>query len=105
MPTDEVFSVFPPDVGATDACDAGYRPTVDLVRTLTAGSRPVLVRCRPGPDAPEDLAQTLALVSVYAWLGVRFFATGHPLEVRQALDLVASVQGARPPAAARRGLA
>lgn len=98
-----------PDAAVDEAVDAGYRPTAERVRELAAGDRPVLVRCAAPPDAggrrePVELAEALALVSVYAWLGARVFATEHPRAARQALDMVASVRGTRPPAVARRGL-
>jgi uncharacterized protein (DUF1786 family) len=100
----------PPRVVAPDAVvegvlDAGVRPSADRVRALAATGRPVLVRCAvPGGGGPDGAAE-IALVAAYAWLGARVFATAHPDAARQALDMVASVRGTRPPAAARRGLA
>ncbi|GAB3207750.1 dihydropteroate synthase [Marinactinospora thermotolerans DSM 45154] len=98
----------PPDATVDGAVDAGYRPTVARVRELAAGDRPVLVRCAPpgeaGPGREPGPAETIAAVVVYAWSGARVFATGHPREVGQALDMVASISGVRPPAVARRGL-
>ncbi|WP_017592793.1 hypothetical protein [Nocardiopsis potens] len=82
------------------AVDAGHRPSAARVRALAAGPLPVLVRCEA-----EDEAESTALVALYAWLGARLFTTGHPRSARQALDMVASVAGGRPPAAVRRGLA
>lgn len=101
----EIFMVVGPEETVPDVSDAGHRPSAARVRSLVAEGRPVLVRCAPGRHEPEDLPESLALVSVYAWLGARVFATGHPAEVRQALDMVAAIQGRRPPAVARRGLA
>ncbi|WP_046471067.1 hypothetical protein [Allosalinactinospora lopnorensis] len=105
--------VVAPEAVVEGVADAGYRPSVPRVRELMAGGRPVLVRCvppAPGGEGRcsverEELAETLALISVYAWLGVRVFATDHPRAARQALDMVASIRGTRPPAAVRRGLA
>ncbi|RCV55851.1 hypothetical protein [Marinitenerispora sediminis] len=106
MRDDEPSHLLAPDAAAPDGVvDAGDRPSAERVRALVGEGRPVLVRCRPRPDPAADAAETVALVAVYAWLGVRYFATGHPRQVRQALDMVASVQGHRPPAVARRGLA
>lgn len=58
-------------------------------------------------DLPVDqrLPGTLATTAVAAWLGVRVFRAHNAAEVRQALDMVASIRGWRPPAAPRRGLA
>ncbi|WP_141924218.1 hypothetical protein [Haloactinospora alba] len=108
MSTD--FRIVPPDADVADAIDAGYRPAAATVRSLASGYWPVLVRCSPpaghGPtEQSPALAETLGLVSVYAWLGARVFATSHPRAVRDVLDTVASISGARPPAVTRRGLA
>ncbi len=46
---------------------------------------------------------TLAATAVTAWLGARVFRAHNVTEVRQALDMVASIRGERPPALARRG--
>lgn len=53
----------------------------------------------------DRLAGTLAATSVAAWLGARVFRTHDVAATRQVLDTVASIQGTRPPAVARRGLA
>ena len=53
----------------------------------------------------DRLAGTLAVTSVGAWLGVRVFRAHDVKETRQALDMVASIKGDRPPARAVRGLA
>jgi dihydropteroate synthase len=58
-------------------------------------------------DLPADqrLAGTLAATAVSAWQGARVFRTHDVLATRHVLDMVASIQGTRPPAVARRGLA
>jgi dihydropteroate synthase len=58
-------------------------------------------------DLPPDerLAGTLAATAVSAWQGARVFRAHDVLATRQVLDMVASIQGTRPPAIARRGLA
>jgi hypothetical protein len=96
--------VVPYDAEVADAVDLGHRPSAAQVRDLAATGRRVMVR-RPGPR-PKDAspAEDLAEVAVYAWLGARVFATADPGATRQALDIVASVLGMRPPAVARRGL-
>ena len=57
-------------------------------------------------DLPAELrlSGTLAATAVSAWLGARVFRTHDVRETRQALDMVASIRGTRPPAAPRRGL-
>jgi dihydropteroate synthase len=55
---------------------------------------------------PSDrLTGTLAATAVSAWLGARVFRAHDVAATRQALDMVASIAGTRPPAVARRGLA
>lgn len=56
-------------------------------------------------DKDNRLAGTLAATTVSAWLGARVFRAHNIAETRQTLDMVASIQGHRPPAVARRGLA
>ena len=58
-------------------------------------------------DAPvqERLIGTLATTAVSAWLGARIYRVHEVAETRQVLDMVASIQGIRQPAAAKRGLA
>ena len=53
----------------------------------------------------ERLVGTLATTAVSAWLGARVFRAHNVRETRETLDMVASIQGVRPPAVARRGLA
>lgn len=56
-------------------------------------------------DKDHRLPGTLASTAVSAWLGARVFRAHNVAETRQTLDMVASIQGNRPPAVARRGLA
>ena len=53
----------------------------------------------------ERLTGTLAATAVSAWLGARVFRAHNVRETRETLDMVASIQGVRPPAVSRRGLA
>jgi dihydropteroate synthase len=53
----------------------------------------------------ERVPGTLAATAIAAWLGARVFRAHEVRATRDALDMVASIQGARPPAATRRGLA
>ncbi|WP_067455505.1 hypothetical protein [Actinomadura macra] len=85
--------------------DAGTAPTAARVAELAAAGGAVLVTLVS--DAPEPDPGLLAAVSVYAWLGATAFRVPEPQAdgVRQVLDMVASIQGARPPSVTRRGLA
>lgn len=56
-------------------------------------------------DKDHRLPGTLASTTISAWLGARVFRAHNVAETRQTLDMVASIQGDRPPAIARRGLA
>lgn len=53
----------------------------------------------------DELAATIAVASVLAWLGVRVVRTRHVAAVREALEMVESIRGTRAPSWARRGLA
>lgn len=56
-------------------------------------------------DLPADqrLEGSLAATAVAAWLGATVFRTHDVRATRRAVDMVASIRGERPPAAARRG--
>ncbi len=54
--------------------------------------------------APERLVGTLAATTVAAWLGARVFRAHNVAEVRQALDMTATILGHRSPVAPHRGL-
>ncbi|HEU4543130.1 MAG TPA: dihydropteroate synthase [Jiangellaceae bacterium] len=83
------------------------------LRELVATGWPVLVALSRKDfvgetlDLPVDdrLAGTLAATVVSAWQGARVFRAHDVAATRQALDMVASIAGTRPPAVARRGLA
>ncbi|MHC0430170.1 dihydropteroate synthase [Streptomyces sp. O3] len=53
----------------------------------------------------ERVLGTLATTAVSAWLGAQVYRVHEVAETRQVLDMVASIQGHRAPAVARRGLA
>jgi dihydropteroate synthase len=57
-------------------------------------------------DLPPDerLEGTLAATAISAWQGARVFRTHDVRATRRVLDMVASIQGTRPPSVARRGL-
>ncbi|XVQ12748.1 hypothetical protein ACQP1W_09390 [Spirillospora sp. CA-255316] len=91
--------------------DAGAAPSAERVADLVATGKPVLVTLAvEAPDTPEGAEPDpglLAAASVYAWLGVRAFRAPEAQlpALRQVLDMVASIEGTRPPALTRRGLA
>jgi dihydropteroate synthase len=53
----------------------------------------------------DRLEGTLAATAISAWLGARVFRAHDVRATRRVLDTVAAIQGSRPPAVARRGLA
>ncbi|MCX5376057.1 dihydropteroate synthase [Streptomyces sp. NBC_00091] len=53
----------------------------------------------------ERLLGTLATTAVSAWLGAQVYRVHEVAETKQILEMVRSIQGHRPPAVARRGLA
>lgn len=57
-----------------------------------------------GLPTEERLVGTLAATAISAWHGARVFRAHQVAETRQVLDMVASIRGVRPPAAALRGL-
>ncbi|MEO3826189.1 hypothetical protein [Actinomadura sp. B10D3] len=98
--------VLPPDAPVpAGAADAGTAPPADRVERLAASGSAVLVTLET--DAREPDPGLLAAASVYAWLGATLFRVPESQAdgTRQVLDMVASIQGTRPPAVARRGLA
>ena len=80
---------------------------------LTATGWPVLLSASHkdfvgetlGAGLDERLPGTLAATAVGAWLGARIFRAHDVRPTRQAVDMVASIRGERPPARAVRGLA
>ena len=58
-----------------------------------------------GVPLEERLTGTLASTAVSAWLGARVFRVHDVAPTRQTLDMVASIQGTRPPLRTVRGLA
>jgi hypothetical protein len=98
--------VLPPDAPVpAGAADAGTAPPAGRVERLAASGGAVLVTLET--DAREPDPGLLAAASVYAWLGATLFRVPESQAdgTRQVLDMVASIQGTRPPAVARRGLA
>ena len=91
--------------------------TADELNALLPGTLPGLLglvidthdpgRLTAHLDVPleERLTGTLAATAVSAWLGARVFRAHDVAATRQTLDMVASIQGTRPPARTTRGLA
>lgn len=99
-------------------CDMGKntRQSLELVRRLdeiVACGWPVLASLSRKDfvgetlDLPVDqrLLGTLATTAVAAWHGAQVFRAHDAAPTRQTLDMVASIQGTRQPAACVRGLA
>ncbi len=89
-----------PDGILLDPGSALGTATVGRLGELVATGRPVLVSL---PE-PDFAGAALATGSVAAWLGVRVLRVSAVAQARQALDMVASIAGHRPPAVALRGL-
>jgi dihydropteroate synthase len=94
-----------PDTGAaldpaairrTGVLAAAGWPVVVTLPDRDAGGR---------PESPAGRAAAPPPAVVAAQNGARFFRARRTLETRQALDMLATIRGDRPPAAARRGLA
>ncbi|MGH3393032.1 MAG: hypothetical protein ACRDOO_29555 [Actinomadura sp.] len=87
----------------------GQAPIHRVEELVLAGHAVLVTSTGTGQNEPSDEAAPpldTATVSVYAWLGARVFrvrAQDAPA-VRQALDMVASIKGLRPPTVSRRGL-
>ena len=58
-----------------------------------------------GERAEQDQAGIVAMAALSSWLGAAVVRTRHPVPVRRALDMAASIRGVRPPARTVRGLA
>ncbi|WP_344241286.1 hypothetical protein [Actinocorallia libanotica] len=83
-----------------DLLDAGVDPAAGELAALVAKGRPVKASVTGAGSG------ALAAAAVYAWLGAAALEfEGDPDELRQVLDMVASMAGARPPAVGRRALA
>jgi len=72
---------------------------------LMSASRKDFVGETLGVGVDDRLAGTLATTAVGAWLGARIFRAHDVVATRQALDMVESIKGNRPPSRAIRGLA
>ena len=66
---------------------------------LMSASRKDFVGETLGVGVDDRLAGTLAVTAVGAWLGARIFRAHDVVPTRQALDMVASIKGDRPPPA------
>jgi hypothetical protein len=108
IPADRVLVDVPPAM-VPAVSQAGFAALVDVDRAARsaaqgdpAGSGALAAA---GSGALAAGAGIVALAAVSSWLGARAVRTRHPLQVRRALDMTASIRGIRPPARAVRGLA
>lgn len=93
--------------GAALACSAASAARARGVRVVVvAAADGIEEQARAGRAVLVEAGeQDPAWLAVCAWLGARIFRTGDVAGTRQVLDMVASIQGSRPPARSRRGLA
>ncbi|MDN3352689.1 hypothetical protein [Actinomadura sp. DC4] len=103
----DAFAEVAASTGAALACSSperatGVRPDGLLVASadLVGTARLADAGLAALTDEPEQ-----AVMAVHAWLGARVFRTHDVHGTRQVLDMVASINGSRTPAVARRGLA
>ena len=117
LPASQVIVEVMPD-GVKGAAEAGWAALVDVDRAAwlaagPAGDRPAGDRPasdqpasdQPAGDQPDEVAGIVAIAAISSWLGAAAVRTRYPLQVRRALDMAASILGARPPALTVRGLA
>ena len=113
-----LVSVPPPLVRPT--AQAGWAALVDLDRAAARAAaerrpgEPPRVRAADGDEAEygpagrdetDQQAGIVAMAALGSWLGAAVVRTRHPVPVRRALDMAASIRGLRPPARTVRGLA
>ncbi len=112
MPADRILvEVLPARLPAVSA--AGLAALVDVDHAAELAARQDLsdlasLRLAGHDPADSDLAAVAGIVAIAAvssWLGASAVRTRHPLPVRHALDMTASIRGIRPPARTIRGLA
>lgn len=102
LPAAQVIVEMMPDQVAA-AAHAGWAALVDVDQAagLAAGQG----RDDSAEVAGAEVAGIVAMAALSSWLGAAIVRTRHPLQVRRALDMTASIQGTRPPARTVRGLA
>ena len=103
LPAGRLLVSVPPQP-VRQAAQAGWAALVDVDR---AAARPAWATRHPAgrAGADQDQAGIVALAALGSWLGAAVVRTRHPVPVRRALDLAASIRGLRPPARTVRGLA
>jgi dihydropteroate synthase len=115
LPAGRLLVSVPPQL-VRQAAQAGWAALVDVdhaAAQAAAEHRPgESAQARPGDNGPasgdaadEDQAGIVALAALSSWLGAAVVRTRHPVPVRRALDMAASIRGLRPPARTVRGLA
>jgi len=115
LPAGRLLVDVPPGL-VRQAGQAGWAALVDADRAALAARRETARHGAAGEDpaghgpageerAEEDSAGIVAMAAIGSWLGAAVVRTRHPAQVRRALDMAASIRGARPPDRAVRGLA
>jgi dihydropteroate synthase len=119
LPADRLLVSVPPQL-VQQAAEAGWAALVDVDRSAARAaaesrpSEPSRVRTAAGDEAgygpgdrdgAEQQAGIVAMAALGSWLGAAVVRTHHPVPVRRALDMAASIRGLRPPARTVRGLA
>ena len=119
LPAGRLLVSVPPQL-VQQAVQAGWAPLVDVDRAAARAA----ADCRPAEPPPvgaangdeagygsadgdgaDQLAGIVAMAALSSWLGAAVVRTHHPVPVRRALDMAASIRGLRPPARTVRGLA
>ena len=100
LPVGRLLVSVPPQL-VRQAAQAGWAPLVDVDRAAAQAA----AQGPPGGEETEQEAGIVALAALGSWLGAAVIRTRHPVAVRRALDMAASVRGLRPPARTVRGLA
>jgi hypothetical protein len=104
LPAGRLLVSVPPQL-MQQAAQAGRAALVDVDRAAAQAG----VGYAPDPTGrhgvDQDPAGIVALAALGSWLGAAVIRTRHPVPVRRALDLTASIRGLRPPARTVRGLA
>jgi hypothetical protein len=96
----------PSGADAVAGAAGAARPAPSGADAVAGAARPApSVAVAAGAGDPEEVHAAVAAAAVCAWMGVAAVRTRHVRAVRRALDMTASIRGARPPAWAVRGLA
>ena len=92
LPAGRLLVSVPPQL-VRQAAQAGWAALVDVDRAAAQAA----AEGPPGGDETEQEAGIVALAALGSWLGAAVVRTRHPVPVRRALDMAASIRGLRPP--------